>query len=294
MQASTAALVLLAQIGAASPLVARAEASTTILSVPESTSTSTPDFDWSSKWETKYQIHHSCNATYRNQLEVALDEAEQLAKHARDHLLRFGHKSELVQKYFGNGSTAEPIGWYDRVVGADKSAVIFRCDDPDENCKTQDKWAGHWRGSNATSETVICDRSFEIRRFLSGMCGLGYTVAASPLNTFWATDLLHRILHVPDISENIVDHYAEDYNDALRQAKEEPEKSGRDSDVLQLFAVDAWAYDIAAPGVGCTGELEVEEKPQSEKASSTSSAAASATSDADSACHTHDDGFVHC
>lgn len=138
IHASTAALALLAQVGAASPLTARAEASSTILSVPESTSSSAPSFDWSSKWETKYQIHHSCNSTFRNQLEVALDETEQLAKHARDHLLRFGHKSELVQKYFGNGSTAEPIGWFDRVVGADKSSVIFRCDDPDQNCKTQD------------------------------------------------------------------------------------------------------------------------------------------------------------
>lgn len=114
------------------------------------------------------------------------------------------------------------------------------------------------------------------------MCGMGYTVAGSPTNTFWATDLLHRVLHVPEISEGIVDHFAEDYADALRQAKEEPEKSGRDSDVLQMFAVDAWAYDIAAPGVGCTGEQEVEEKPESDKATSTSSAAASATSDADS------------
>jgi hypothetical protein len=138
IQATTAALVLLAQAGAASPLVNRAEASSTVLDVPESTSTVSPDYDWSSKWETKYQIHHSCNATLRHQLETALGETEQLAKHARDHLLRFGHKSEIVVKYFGNGSTAEPAGWYDRVVGADKSDVLFRCDDPDENCKTQD------------------------------------------------------------------------------------------------------------------------------------------------------------
>lgn len=138
MQASTAALVLLATAANASPLAVRSEASSTVLSVPSSTSSAHPDYDWSSKWETKYQIHHSCNATLRAQLEVALDETEQLAKHARDHLLRFGHKSELVQKYFGNGSTATPIGWYDRVVGADKSNVLFRCDDPDENCATQD------------------------------------------------------------------------------------------------------------------------------------------------------------
>lgn len=121
-------------------------------------------------------------------------------------------------------------------------------------------WAGHWRGDNATDETVICPRSFEIRRNLPSVCGQGYTVASSPLNTFWATDLLHRVLHLPAISEGIVDHYAEDYADAIRQAQEEPEKSGIDSDVLQYFAIDVWAYDIAAPGVGCTGEQEQEDE----------------------------------
>ncbi len=119
-------------------------------------------------------------------------------------------------------------------------------------------WAGHWRGDNATSETVICPLSFYIRRPLSAVCGIGYTVAGSPLNTYWATDLLHRLYHVPAISEGIVEHYAESYADALRQAREEPEKSARDSDVLQYFAIDVWAYDIAAPGVGCTGEAEEE------------------------------------
>lgn len=108
------------------------------------------------------------------------------------------------------------------------------------------------------------------------MCGLGYTVAASPLNTHWATDLLHRVLHVPDISEEIVDHYAEDYTDALRQAKEEPELSGMDSDVLQYFAIDVWAYDIAAPGVGCTGEAA--DTPERVEPTSTTSTSPSATS----------------
>lgn len=281
LKLSVAALLLAGQ-SAASPLVQREE-STSVLAVPESTSSASPDYDWSTKWETKYPIHHSCNATLRAQLEVALDETVQLAQHARDHLLRFGHKSEFVQRYFGNGSTAYPAGWYDRVVGADKTDVLFRCDDPDKNCETQDEWAGHWRGSNASSETVICDRSFEVRRYLPSVCGLGHTVVNTPLNTFWAVDLLHRVLHVPDISEGIVEHFAEDYADVLRQAEEEPEKSAIDSDVLQMFALDVWAYDIAAPGVGCTGEFEGKAKEKDEKktSSKTTSSAASATSDAD-------------
>jgi hypothetical protein len=85
------------------------------------------------------------------------------------------------------------------------------------------------------------------------VCGLGYTVAESPLNTYWATDLLHRIFHVPRVSEGVVDHFTEDYEDVLALAKTDPVKSSIDSDTLQYFAIDVYAYDVAAPGVGCSG-----------------------------------------
>jgi len=103
------------------------------------------------------------------------------------------------------------------------------------------------------------------------VCNLGYTVAGSKLNTYWATDLLHRLLHVPTISEGIVDHFAEDYAGILELAKTKSDKSGIDSNALQYFAIDVWAYDIAAPGIGCTG------KPQSSKASSASTPAPTST-----------------
>ncbi|KAF4337142.1 major allergen Asp f 2 [Fusarium beomiforme] len=285
---STAAAILLFGVANASPVFGRAEASQTS-SASQATATNSV-YDWSDGWVKDYPIHQSCNATLRRQLAVALDETVQLAQHARDHLLRWGNESEFKQKYFGNGSTAGPIGWYDRVVNANKAGMLFRCDDPDKNCATQDQWAGHWRGSNATTETVICPRSFEIRRHLDSVCGLGYTVAGSKLNTFWATDLLHRVLHVPTISENIVDHFAEDYADALELAKTDPSKSAIDSDALQYFAIDVYAYDIAAPGVGCTGEVE-EKKETPTKAES---AKPSATKEAPKECHTHSDGVVHC
>jgi hypothetical protein len=136
IQASTAVLLLVSR-AAASPIANR-DASTPVLPVPESTSSPSPLDEWNEGWETKYPIHRSCNSTLRAQLEIALDETVQLAQHARDHLLRHGHDSEFVRKYFGNGSTAYPIGWFDRVVGADKTGMLFRCDDPDENCATQD------------------------------------------------------------------------------------------------------------------------------------------------------------
>jgi len=104
-----------------------------------STSTSTPTWDFTSGAVTTYPIHPSCNITLRRQLERALDETVTLAAHARAHILRWGGASPFVQKYFGNGSaTAAPLGWYTRVVEADRGEMTFRCDDPDRNCATQE------------------------------------------------------------------------------------------------------------------------------------------------------------
>ncbi|CAM1510678.1 Fc.00g010130.m01.CDS01 [Cosmosporella sp. VM-42] len=291
MTKSTTAALLLFYGALASPIAVREESITQTVTATQASSTSEA-YDWSSGWTKNFPIHQSCNSTLRHQLAAGLDETFQLAQHARDHLLHFGNKSEFTQKYFGNGSTSVPIGWYERIINADKTGMLFRCDDPDLNCATQDAWAGHWRGDNATTETVICPLSFEIRRPLSSVCGLGYTVTNSKLNTFWATDLMHRVLHVPTVSEGVVDHFAEDYADVIELAESDSSKSGIDSDTLQYFAIDVWAYDIAAPGVGCTGELEEgEDEPT---ATATESSAPSATSEAPKECHTHDDGAVHC
>ncbi|KAH7368334.1 allergen Asp f2-like protein [Plectosphaerella cucumerina] len=301
-----AAALLLLPLAAASPVVPRA-ATDAPVSVTVDTHPEVPTgtaYNWAEGWKADFPIHPSCNATLRNQLEAGLKETVQLAAHARDHLLRWGSESELVRKYFGNASVAGPIGWYSRVVSSDKGPMLFRCDDPDRNCATQDGWAGHWRGNNATQETVICDLSYEIRRPLSAVCNQGYTVAESRLNTYWATDLLHRVFHVPHISDGQVEHYAETYADVLELAVSDPSKSVIDSDALQYFAIDAWAYDIAAPGVGCPGKVP---EPEAEAettatatatetaAATTAAAAASATSTDDHEhCHTHADGSLHC
>ncbi|KAK4159499.1 putative peptidase domain-containing protein [Cladorrhinum sp. PSN259] len=242
------------QASSASPIVPREE-TTTITATSSSTSsqslpTATPLFP----------IHESCNATLHRQLSRAFVETVELASHARDHILRFGQTSPFVQKYFGvNSSTVVPLGVFSRVASGDRGNMTFRCDDPDENCATQEGWAGHWRGSNATQETVICDLSYTKRRWLDSICGLGFTVSKSPTNLFWATDLLHRTFHVPQISEDAVHHYAEDYDGVLEMVKTEPEKSVYDSDTLIYFATDVYAYEVAAPGQGCTGDEEASE-----------------------------------
>lgn len=117
-------------------------------------------------------------------------------------------------------------------------------------------WAGHWRGENATDETVICQLSYNTRRPLSTMCAQGYTVSGSETNTFWAGDLLHRLYHMPAIGQGLIEHYADGYKDVLELAKGNKTESVHDSETLQYFALEAYAYDVAVPGVGCVGDEE--------------------------------------
>jgi hypothetical protein len=94
--------------------------------------------DWAAGAVTEYPIHTSCNGSENALLRQALIEAETLAAHARDHILRFGNSSSYYLKYFGKANSGEPAGWFDKVVNGDKAGVLFRCDDPDQNCATQE------------------------------------------------------------------------------------------------------------------------------------------------------------
>lgn len=115
------------------------------------------------------------------------------------------------------------------------------------------------------------------------MCGLGYTVAEGATNTFWASDLMHRLYHVPAVGYGYIDHYIETYNDALAFGQNGTATNAHDSDVLQYFALDVYAYDIAIPGTGCTGQTSSSSSAEDATTTSstpTSSLAASQTSSA--------------
>jgi hypothetical protein len=122
-------LLLAAKSIVASPLNVREVIITVTKSAPSPDATA-----WNAGGVPEFPIHESCNATERAQLQRALGEAVKLASHAQEHLLRWGNQSELVRKYFGDAPTAEPIGWFTRIIGADKTNMTFRCDDPDGNC----------------------------------------------------------------------------------------------------------------------------------------------------------------
>jgi hypothetical protein len=126
--------------------------------------------------------------------------------------------------------------------------------------------------------------SYTSRWNLAGMCGYGYTVAGGPLASYFASDLIHRLFHADKIGEGTVFHYADTYQECLGLARESPDEAVRNAHSLQYFALDVYAYDIAAPGQGCTGEPVEEE--ETETASASSSTIASATSSAATASST--------
>ena len=127
------ALTFLVSSAACSPLRQRQTASP-----PSIPSDKLPSYSHAVELTIPFPIHESCNITLRRQLEHALDETAQLAYYAKRHLLLHGLDSPFVNKYFGNHSTATAVGWYDRILSASKFDVLFRCDDPDKNCATQD------------------------------------------------------------------------------------------------------------------------------------------------------------
>ncbi|KAI5863997.1 major allergen Asp F2 [Durotheca rogersii] len=289
----TALLVCLG-VNVGAGLTARLPIRQAAVTVTETVTSPTPaptTYNWAAGATERYPIHSSCNATQRALLSRGLHEAITLAQHAKQHILRFRSSSKFYVKYFGEAPTAEAVGWYDRIVNADRGGIWFRCDDIDGNCQQPGR-AGHWRGDNATQETVICPLSFTSRMPLEGLCGYGYSVAAGKLNFYFGSDLVHRLYHLPAIGEGIVDHYADTYNDCLELAVSNPAEAVRNSHTLQYFALGVYAYDISLPGEGCTGKAPEPEAPAAP--SPTTDSGASATTTAGTECHTHADGTEHC
>lgn len=304
MAARISTLLLLgASAVVASPLAPRASVET--VTVPAAAPTSTA---WNAGAVPNYPIHASCNATQRAYIEKGLDETRKLGSQARDHILRWGNSSDIYRKYFGDAPTGEPLGWYTKIVDGDKADILFRCDDIDGNCDLTG-WAGHWRGANASSETVICDLSYETRKPLEGLCMFGYDVANGKTNSYWGSDLMHRLLHIPKVGEGVLEHYSEDFPDALELAKENSTYAVRNSDTIQYFALEVYAHDVAVPGIGCAGTYTATSSASATASATASSsatpaaatsavvspapAAASPTQAASEACTPHDDHW-HC
>jgi hypothetical protein len=128
----TSLVLLGAAVVTASPLAAREATTVTVTAPAEAAATA-----WDSGAVPQFPIHASCNATQHQYIRNGLEETLTISRQARDHILRWGNSSAIYQKYFGNAPTGEPIGWFTKIVDGDKAGVLFRCDDPDQNCATQ-------------------------------------------------------------------------------------------------------------------------------------------------------------
>jgi hypothetical protein len=108
----------------------------------------------------------------------------------------------------------------------------------------------------------------------------GYDVANGATNTYWASDLLHRLLHIPKVGEGVVEHYssAPKYPGVLELAETNSAWAVRNSDSLQYFALEVYAHDVAVPGVGCAGHYTAVPSSEDSHAAPTSSASASKAS----------------
>ncbi|PQE29709.1 hypothetical protein CJF32_00011141 [Rutstroemia sp. NJR-2017a WRK4] len=223
---------------------------------------------WNESATSGWRIHASCNSTERAQLLFAFKETEKLAKHAKDHILFHGASSDFYQTYFGAAKTGEPIGWYEKILNGDKGEMLWRCDDVDDRCSDTER-AGYNREESHFEEAVTCQYSYHTRMPLTQLCAFGYTVANSEDNTvYFASDIMHRIFHMPGFGENLtLDHYADGWENSTKLAKEDPSKAVRNSATLRLFALDVYAYDIAVPGIGCTGNTTISHDHASETAS---------------------------
>lgn len=121
----------------------------------------------------------------------------------------------------------------------------------------------------------------------------GYDVANGATNTYWGSDLLHRLLHVPKVGEGVVEHYGHEgkYPGVLSFAKENSTYAVRNSDSLQYFALEVYAHDVAVPGIGCAGTYSATPTPSPSVAASAASAPAaiSSPSQVQEACTPHND-----
>ncbi|WWD20704.1 hypothetical protein CI109_105180 [Kwoniella shandongensis] len=260
---------------------------------------------------TDITIHESCNSTQRRMLEQAFADTFEVATSAHEYIRTNGPTDPVFEKYYGTKPAAfsAALGVWDALLYSNKDGVIFRCDNPDGNCG-QPGWRGHWRGDNATSETVICDLSYTDRLYNQAFCMYGNTVAGSPLGTYWSIDLIHRLFHVPQVTNGQVDHYAEDYASVLELAEHNSTYSPFDSDAHQAFAAHVYAVEVAKGGDACVGQAaEAHDHDHTAATSSAAPAAATTAAAATSAaaaapaatsaaasqdCHTHSDGTVHC
>ncbi|EST05377.1 Metallopeptidase, catalytic domain protein [Kalmanozyma brasiliensis GHG001] len=283
------------------------------LSARDHTSSAYSSFAPESSIDADWRIHESCNGTQRAQLSSGISDMKKLGLNSIHYILNHPN-SEFFTTYFGASADPAPVlGYFMQLVYGDKGDALLRCDNPDNNCRLPE-WNGHWRGNNATAETVICDLSFFSRRPLEALCGKGFQLAQDNPSVYFGADLMHRAMHVPEFMHEKIHHYSDSYEDVLELAKTNSSAAVSNQHSLQYFALDVYSRKLTK--WGCVGEVDEVDHSGHAHASTSSSSSSSATASAASStsasaaqqsaaaatptqaasadCHTHADGSVHC
>lgn len=122
----------------------------------------------------------------------------------------------------------------------------------------------------------------------------GWTLATGSISAYWGTDLMHRAMHLPSITNEKVGHTADEYDALVALAKNDTAQSVNNQHTLQTFAFEVWSRENVAP-VGCVGSAEGRTDGDAAASTTASSApAATSASSAGSDCHTHANGEIHC
>ncbi|KAL8669540.1 MAG: hypothetical protein Q9168_005872 [Polycauliona sp. 1 TL-2023] len=147
---------------------------------------------WDNGAVSDFIIDESCNATEVTQLRKGLADAITLADHAKHHILRYANGFEHYRKYFGDAPSGEAIGYFEKAGAATGTA-------PTPPAKP----------SSAPSPTPPASLS-------NSSAPSATPVAGSETNTYFGSDLLRRLYHMPAFGdENYVEHFVEDYAGAL-------------------------------------------------------------------------------
>lgn len=152
---------------------------------------------------------------------------------------------------------------------------------------------------SATGETVICDLSFHTRLPIEKLCNDGFHLADGEVSIYWATDLFHRAMHLPQMTNDMVVHAADVFDDVLTLAETDPSKSVVNQHTLQNFAFEVFTRRHVRED-GCVRAADSSTSEGTSSTSNTSSTSTSSTAPAASTtaavqdCHTHANGEIHC
>ncbi|EHL00472.1 putative Major allergen Asp f 2 [Glarea lozoyensis 74030] len=239
-------------------------------------------YDWISGYVSEFPIHSSCNTSERAEIYQGLQEAVLIAQHAKEHIqilttqvLVHGNNSELFKKYFGAGPTGPVLGWYDKIATANRAGVLFRCDDPDQNCATQD---------NIVGEGLVEHHADGYHGCVELAAGENYTLAASNSATlsYFAIEAYAYDIAVP--GEGCLGKPVEKEDDGHGHGAASSSSSSSMTEST-TSSTTATAAPASTTSINPTRVVQVP---------ATTSSATLAQETAGKECHTHADGTLHC